>query len=148
MKPVGAFAASPGVLTLEAPANGAERLSAALNASTRDETLKAYDIVHDWSRLKPEKADHISATAEVDVRRLCALLGVDPSKILVSSDDTDEATKLMLLNAGKLITAYCRRLWKLVWVPRPGVEFLGIELPEHGAEPPESMFDDEPEDAL
>jgi hypothetical protein len=145
----GVAAASPGVLTIEAPTDTASRVIDALAAAAQPATQAAYEQLHSWSKLRHEKADLLPQSALEDLTRLCRLLNVDLSKIhqaqeSLAEDDEHEREQALLVS-GKLIAAYCRRLWRLIW-SRSGVEFLA-DLPERGSsEPPLSAFEEEGED--
>ena len=90
--------------------------------------MQAYDAVHSWSRLKPQRADDVPATAFDQLKRLCDALDVDSNKLLSIAQRTERSA---LLVAGKLVAAYYRQLWKLA-EPEGDVEFLGSRLDPQG----------------
>jgi hypothetical protein len=129
-------AASPAVLTLSAPTASADRLILAIHAAEREETIKAYKALHEWSRFRVERFEEVPETAEDQFRRLAQLLLVDASRLLPKDyDHADLGQRAQLLNAGKTIAAYHRMLRNLHRSRKPGVEFIapGIDDEERGS---------------
>lgn len=161
---VGVHAASPGVLSMDAPRGIAEEITRALIRVRDKQTIKAYHILHAWSTYDTDKSDEVPATAEADIERLCSALGISSSAVLRPLDDMmatpktpESATgntaknprKRDLLQAGKMIAMYYRRLGKLL-NPSYGVEFILDKslTDQDGPEDDESFEeDDEFEDA-
>jgi hypothetical protein len=134
-------AASPGVLTLESPADTAEMVQRALSALPRSRV--AFDAVHNWSRLKPSAAAKVPPVARETLVRLCSLLGVRPEALL-QPFNTEEEEKMSLLVAGKLIASYYRMLWRVLQ-PNPRAEYIGNNI-QVDEEPDVFSYDDFPED--
>lgn len=137
-------AASPGVLSIDAPNRAAERLAVAIAALPH--AAKAYDVVHTWSKFKIAKADHVPDGALADMRRLCELLGIGLDKVLPSLRHGRAPDKLELLIGGKLVAAYYRKLWKLV-EPGSDVEFISVDVTGLRAAPPLLVFEEDEDDA-
>lgn len=115
---------SPGIITIESPAETAGQLSAALRALSR--SAIHYQNVHSWSRLSPEGAQQIPSTAREHVEALSAALGVDSTKLFPEQLDP-KTEKDSILVAGKLIAAYYRVLLRVL-DPVEGVEFLSVQV--------------------
>jgi hypothetical protein len=120
---VGVEAASPGSLSIAAPAEAARRVNEAVEAAAADSTVKAYEALHGWSRLKHDKASHTPKTAATDLKQLCRTLSVDEERLFAGQETLDLADSQQLLVAGKLVAAYYRRLWGLI-SPEGGAEYL------------------------
>jgi hypothetical protein len=125
-RPGGVNANSPGVLTINAPSETAERLGAALQAHSR--SYFHYHAVHQWSRLTPNMLEGLPAldVARQNVRALCEALNVDPAKLYPKQVAPDREAEAVLI-AGKLITAYYRVLHRVL-DPVQGVEFVGVQI--------------------
>jgi hypothetical protein len=146
----GVSANSPGVFTIDAPTATARRVLG--NMLKLVGGKKSYDNVHQWSKLKPEKASEVvSASAVEQLRHLAAYLTIDPKKLLPplvtqAPEDIDQSKVLV---AGKLLASYYHHLSSL-FLPMAGVEFLGpgppseelldLEDDEEDEDPPFSLF--------
>lgn len=119
-------ASSPGVLTIDSPAETADRLLTGLRALTRSAVL--YRAVHEWSRLSPDNAKDVPTVARENVEKLCAALDVDPAKLYPDHYDANREKDVVLV-AGKLIAAYYRVLLRVVH-PVQGAEFTGAKIEE------------------
>jgi hypothetical protein len=115
---------SPGVLTIDAPADVADVVVTALRVVAEERTTKAYDNVHVWSRIAPDLPDLVPDSALGDLKRMCEILGLDVMRLMPRTASVDDLEKEDLLAAGKLVASYFRKLLKLLR-PRHGVEFLG-----------------------
>lgn len=142
-KSVGVSANSPGVITIDAQHLTASRVLNAINALKRSE--KAYDNLHNWSRIKPEDAHLMHGGALGDLRRLCDLLHVDIRKILPALQENKELEQGEILVAGKLIAAYYRKLWNIL-EPYDGVEFINVDVAAIRETPRQLFFEEEDED--
>lgn len=111
-------AASPGVLTIAASRKTSQRVAIALQVIRSESAIKAYRVLHDWSRLNETEADQLPPTALDDVRRLSNMLMIDAMRLLPEGHD-----KKQLLRVGKIVASYYRQLVKLA-APPAGVEFL------------------------
>lgn len=138
----GVAMASPGVVTLSVPSGMDGRIASALSAAARENTVKYYRVLHDWSRYKHKNAAKLPPTAAADLERLCSALGVRERSIL----PVEAPGKPELLIAGKLIAAYCRRLWGLLDPPWDGVEFLAPGVDRGVFQPPIPTQDDYDDD--
>jgi len=130
-------AASPGVLSMEAPREVAVDVTRALLRAQEKAARSAYDVLHAWSRYKTDNAENVPMTAERDIKALCsslgisadAILSVTPTANMSSGGDEPEAEPLTaerkkaLLQIGKLMAGYYRRLLK-VMEPADGVSFI------------------------
>lgn len=125
-RPGGVNANSPGVLTIDAPAETAERLGAALHAHSRSYIY--YHAVHQWSRLSRNTLAGLPTleVARQNVRDLCEALDVDPAKLYPKQVAPDREAEVVLI-AGKLIAAYYRVLLRVL-DPVQGVEFVGVQI--------------------
>jgi hypothetical protein len=134
------MAASPGILTLDTPADTAERLRTALKALKRSRIH--YQNLHAWSRLDFAEADTLPEpeAARTDIRRLCEALDVDPSKLFPKSVPKDRQREAILV-AGKLIAAYYRVLHRVL--SPNGAEYVGVSTEDTEL----SQEDDEADDA-
>ena len=144
-KAAGVSANSPGVFTIDAPTPTAGRI--VVTMSSLAGSASAYDNVHQWSRLKPQKADHVPThSATEQLIRLCEKLGLDAKRLLPQLGTTKnpaEIDPLRVLVAAKLAASYYRRLWTL-FSPDAGVEFLGPDVVDD--EPAAMSFEEEDED--
>lgn len=130
-------ASSPGVLTMEATAEAADDLQAALHALPY--AGPAYAALHEWSRVRPGLAQEaVPPTASADIRRLSSILRVDPRKLFLQGEP-DNQSKEALLVAAKLLAAYYRVLWRVV-SPGDGMEFVSVKVDQ---QPPSNITDDE-----
>jgi hypothetical protein len=145
-------ASSPGVLTIDAPAETADRLGQALRALSR--SLVHYRNIHEWSRLSPERVAETPLlmppleVADEQIERLCSALDVDSTKLYPSTVASEFALAATMV-AGKLIAAYYRVLLRVL-DPMPNAEFLGVEIAhadqiERPSIGPTDTFEDEPE---
>jgi hypothetical protein len=125
-KSTGVSVNSPGVLTIETPAETASQLSDALKALSR--SAIHYQAIHGWSRLNPESAYGVPDVARDNIEALCAALGVDSQKLFPIKFEADKE-KDSLLVAGKLIAAYYRVLLRVL-DPVDGVEFVSVRIEE------------------
>lgn len=114
-------AASPGVLTIDAPAPTAGRLITALRSVATPETRASYGSVHDWSRLKEDDAQKVPAGALEQCKVFAALLHVDFAKLRAS---LGHASNVLLV--GKVLASYFRQLNCLVSARTDGAEFLPL----------------------
>jgi hypothetical protein len=142
----GVSANSPGVFTMNAPSGTANRVVESMSRLVTAETEygHAYDNVHQWSRLRPQKAGEVAVAAAIDqLQRLCARLSIDDARLLpaIRSTTVEAVDSTEVLVAGKLIASYYRQLWSL-FSPDRGVEFLGPK-PANGSR---SYDSDEDED--
>lgn len=145
VRAAGVHAGSPGVFTIDAPTPIAEHIVHIL--AKLPQTLKAYDNVYEWSRLKPDKADKIPVDAASRLKQLCLPLGIEIEKLLPSHLSSDRATRIHILIAGKLVAAYYRKLWKLVESAN-GAEFINADLSVIHAEPPKFLFEEDEYDSF
>lgn len=136
---VGVSANSPGVLSLEAPAETAGQLREALKALPR--SLVHYHNVHEWSKLNPDQAEDIPRTARAHVEALCGALGVDARKLFPAAAANGDDIESLLV-AGKLIAAYYRVLLRVI-DPVAGTEFTGVHLDQVGMGDVEVADEDE-----
>jgi hypothetical protein len=111
-------AASPGVLTIDAPQATASILMAALERARTKSAKRAYRLLHRWSRVKEKDMKSLPESALDDISGLCTLLDVDSEKLL-----SGPSSELRTLRAGKMVAAYYRTLRKLDHLPS-GVEFV------------------------
>lgn len=120
---VGVSVNSPGVLTIDASHEIAERVSAAL--ASLPNSLVAYRALHEWAKLKPKHVTKMPETdvAIADIRRLCQQLQIELHKVLPRPADGAPWERLHVLAAGKLVASYWRKLLALL-EPAEGVEFL------------------------
>lgn len=140
-KSTGVTINSPGIITIETPAETADQLGRALKALTR--SVGHYQNVHGWSRVSPDGAEQIPSTARAHVEALSSALGVDSAKLFPEQIDP-KTEKDSLLVAGKLIAAYYRVLWRVL-DPVDGVEFLGVQVEDKSRLPALELQDEEPE---
>jgi hypothetical protein len=132
-------AASPGVFTIETPAQTADMVRVALRALPKSKA--AFDAVHAWSRLRPDAAHRVPSVARESIARLCSILNVRVDAILQPS--TSESESLVLLVAGKLIASYYNMLWRVL-APNDRAEYLGPNVEDvRNNEPDEASYDDE-----
>ncbi|TGN11616.1 hypothetical protein [Leptospira bandrabouensis] len=129
-KSVGVFANSPGLLTIDAPANIVQRLEKCYE--TLHDSQEEYDKVHAWSSYKPKDVDKLPASAYDDICNLALKLDVDVNALFEESIDPInekdiEYSNDQILVAGKLIAAYYRRLLVLL-NPDDGVEFISMKV--------------------
>jgi hypothetical protein len=134
---IGVAAASPGVLTIAVPATTANQITRALASAAQERTKKAYDVLHDWSRLPPRSAASVPVTAQNDIRRLCEHIHVAADKILPAVEESAQ-----ILRAGKVVAAYYRALWRLIEPTWEGVEFLAPAVVREVEAPAEDHDDD------
>jgi hypothetical protein len=136
-KSVGVSANSPGVFTIEAPAESAEHLEAALRAV--EGSAKSYAHVYAWSRLKPTAFEKINPISDVPaLQKLCNNLNVDCDILLPPGSGWN---KKAILYAGKLIAAYYRRL-RFFLHPTADLEFIGVKLNAEAGNMPEELDPD------
>jgi hypothetical protein len=138
------LAASPGVLTLDTPAETYERIRNAVRALARARIH--YHVLHEWSRLKPEDAKDLPKLelARRHVKNLCDALDVDPAKLYSQKQIPSGREKEAVLVAGKLVAAYYRVLIRVV---RPkDAEFVGVNLDDEQRLQDEIDESDEDED--
>lgn len=138
-------AASPGVLGIDAPAATSGAVLNALRRARSNDAVTAYDTLHEWSRLKYERAELVpEARAERDLRALSAIL--DVAVEAVWQPDNDVGPQRSLLTAGKLVAAYYRRIWDVL-LPQ-GAEFVRPEFSTAPPRPPDSLsyVDDDDDD--
>ncbi len=137
-KSAGVSAFSPGVFTMEVPTD-VERLLATAIRGLPDSD-KIYRVLHSWSKLDPQRIDHMPdlGLAKQHIETLCGRLGVDSKVLLPSEKETDPAAVLV---AGKLISAYYRRLWMII-DPGAGAEFLGA-VTDPASKPADIDYDEE-----
>lgn len=135
-RPGSIAANSPGVFTIDAPPETADRLSQALRALSR--SVAHYQAIHAWSRLDPARIAESPSTmppssvARNQIKQLCAALDVDAQKLYPGEISADYEPAAVLV-AAKLIAAYYRVLLRVL-SPSSNVEFLGVELSHHEAE--------------
>jgi hypothetical protein len=79
---VSAQAASPGVLSMDAPRHVAVEITRALIRVQDPRTRKAISKVHDWSRFKTEAAKDLPTSAVNDIKVLCGAMGIDAAALL------------------------------------------------------------------
>ena len=137
-KSVGVAAGSPGVLTLDAPSSVANRLAEVLTGLPK--AAPAYNAVLAWSKTSPKQLDRMPdlrvAMSQLSV--LCEHLKV-AVPVLVSGQQQDDAASV--LNAGKLLAAYHRKLWQVV--SSPDGEFVSVSVQKVAGSQPEIIDDDE-----
>jgi hypothetical protein len=139
---VGVSANSPGILTLEAPAAIAARVAAALRALP--DSIKAYQELHTWSRIKPKDAAERMPEVEIahrDLARLCGILAVDERPLIPAGQAGDP---LAILTAGKLVAAYWRQLWRLL-SGDDGAEFISVDAGQAAPDTTVMLGDDDEE---
>jgi hypothetical protein len=141
-KSAGVAAGSPGVLTLEAPASTARRLAEVLAELPRGKA--AYEAVYSWSRTSPKALDRMPNldAAKKQIWALCARLKVQAPVLLPPDEDRDPVA---ILNAGKLIAAFYRKLWAVM--QSRDSEFISAKVEGVGESmPPPEEDDDEPQE--
>jgi hypothetical protein len=117
-------AASPGVLTIEAPTETARIVNDVLQSANSLETRKAVRAVHRWSVLERDYIEDLPHDAKDDLAALAEALRVDLTKAMPFEGGDFRGH---LLNAGKLLVGYYGRLRELQRLPS-GVQFLAPEL--------------------
>lgn len=115
----GVSANSPGVFTIEAPSDVAQRLGETL-AKFR-QTYDEYRAVHEWSRLDESKVKAVPEYAVRDLARLCDVLDIHMDALLPAENRADQGSVLV---AGQLAAAYWRRLKGIL--KSANGEFLGV----------------------
>jgi hypothetical protein len=138
-RPTAVAASSPGVLTLDTPAETSAQLVQAIRALTG--SAVAYQAVHDWSRLNMDNVEAVPPAAKEAVERLCRALNVDPGKLYGGADLSEPEAVLV---AGKLIAAYYRVLHRVAR-PTSCVELMGATLDEEPAIPVVDLQEDGPD---
>lgn len=128
-------ASSPGVLSMEAPREVAIEVTRAILRAQEQTAKSAYAVLHSWSRYKTDNAENVPNTAERDIKGLCSALGISADAMLsmapasASRDENEPAQPLTnerkkaLLQIGKLVAGYYRRLFR-VMEPADGVSFI------------------------
>lgn len=143
---VGVLASSPGVLTLEAPAEIANHIVDTLSdLKNHGEIFKQ---LHQWSRLKPEAFERVPESALDDIRSLCGCLNINVDALFPATTDllpNPQEDKRAILFAGKLIASYWTRLWNVV-KPGIGVDFISANTAIEDDEVPEEIFTSEDDD--
>jgi hypothetical protein len=137
-KSVGVNAASPGVLTLDAPREIVKQLSKTIKAL--ESSRLAYDQLHNWSKLDPKKIDGLPKTAFEDLETLCRSLSISIDSLF--RDETKKRQKQAILTSGKLVAAYYRRLWKVI-EPEDRAEFISVPKPSPVLAPEQEEDDEE-----
>lgn len=160
-------AASPGILSIEAPAITAARLTEAIARVARRDVQRAYRLLHSWSRMRTTDFLDVPRSGRDDVVRLSGHLGMSTTSLRPLIGEAEEfiaaqqgepddpisaefakAKKLSILVAGKLVAAYFRRLRDLANPRWDGVEFLSPTTEQSLAPVPEQVAEPEGEDDL
>lgn len=148
---VGVAAASPGVLTIDAPAEIVKQLERSFNSLSQSSVY--YDALHSWAKLSPSRIDGMPANQQAldDIQALCNSLSISSDALFprfVEGEEVDPKTKKeALLVAGKLVAAYYRRLWQIL-KPEPRVEFISSPTPSTSVTLPNNAVSEGDEDDL
>jgi hypothetical protein len=142
---VGVQAASPGVLTIDAPSSIVGLIKNSIEGLINSKP--AYDQLHAWSRLSPNRIDGMPANDEAlrDIQTLATSLRIDHMSLFPAPSveyPTPTNRKESLLVAGKMIASYYRKLWQTL-APEPRVEFISIQINTTNVIVPPEVYDDE-----
>lgn len=145
-------AASPGVLTIDAPTKWADSVLDAVQAVGESEV--AYRAVHRWSKLETENLDRLPETDQVleELVRLCDSMRIKIGRLFAAFAGTEpslqkigEAAPSELLVAGKLAAAYYRAMLRLLMLPADA-EFLSVGRPREEDERLRNIQDEADDD--